>query len=323
LFYVQYDNKVGASPARVCSDSVGVIRLKSSKRGLGVVLGCRPHIMRFDARIGGMDAIAYPALELALKGFEPLAVTDCLNFGNPERENIMSEFVASLDGMNQICRGLEAPIISGNVSFYNETMGRNITSTPATGLVGLRDSVTTMPEDSFTRPSLHIYVLRLPGLVTGGAWQEGATGRITGRGDLDPQSVCGFIGAARALSQASGVEATRAVGKFGLGYALARMSHEHGVGARVEHEGLKLIRSEADMASLFEEHLYEAIFAVDPVQAVTFEDEFSRIRKRAPTAELHRVGRTQIGKLEIASFIESDVVSLEEAYRTGWAKNGL
>ena len=58
--------------------------------------------MRFDARVGGVDSVAYPALELALKGFESLAVTDCLNFGNPERENVMSEFVASLSGMSSV-----------------------------------------------------------------------------------------------------------------------------------------------------------------------------------------------------------------------------
>jgi phosphoribosylformylglycinamidine synthase len=127
----QYDSRVGASTARDCMDSVGVLRLKNSKRGLGVVLGCRPHVMRFDARVGGLDAVAYPAFELALKGFETLAVTDCLNFGNPERENVMSEFVAALDGMNGICAALQAPIISGNVSFYNETMGKGITPTPA------------------------------------------------------------------------------------------------------------------------------------------------------------------------------------------------
>ncbi|MES2855478.1 MAG: phosphoribosylformylglycinamidine synthase subunit PurL, partial [Bdellovibrionota bacterium] len=181
--YRQYDSRVGASTARDCRDSVGVVRLKDSKRGLGVVLGCRPHIMRFDARIGGLDAVAYPAFELALKGFETLAVTDCLNFGNPERENVMSEFVASLDGMNSICAKLEAPIISGNVSFYNETMGRNITSTPSTGLVGLRPEVETIPESSFTHNGDAIYVLKLPGLITGGALQEIAVSSIDGVGD--------------------------------------------------------------------------------------------------------------------------------------------
>ncbi|HAG92460.1 MAG TPA: hypothetical protein DCL41_11335, partial [Bdellovibrionales bacterium] len=70
----------------------------------------------------------------------------CLNFGNPEKSEIMSEFVASLKGMSQACESLVSPIISGNVSFYNETEGKNITSTPSTGLVGLKENL-DLPKD--------------------------------------------------------------------------------------------------------------------------------------------------------------------------------
>lgn len=320
----QYDSRVGAATARDCADSVGVIRLKDSNRSLGVVLGCRPYVMRFDARVGGMDAIAYPALELALKGFEGLAVTDCLNFGNPERENVMSEFVAALDGMNQICAGLEAPIISGNVSFYNETMGRNITSTPSTGLVGLRDSIHGIPQSHFTRSGQSIYLVRLPELVMGGAFQDLHQKRILGLGELNAQAVAEFIKLNRELSLIPGVEATRAVGKFGLAYALARMSMVENIGAQVDFEALKLIRETVDQAALFEEHLYEAIFAVDPVQAVAFEESFAELVKKSGKAhgvELHRVGQTKAGRLEIASFIESDIAHLKTAYRAGWGAN--
>jgi phosphoribosylformylglycinamidine (FGAM) synthase-like enzyme len=291
--------------------------LKDSKRGLGVVLGCRPHLMRLDARIGGLDAVAYPAFELALKGFETLAVTDCLNYGNPERENVMSEFVASLDGMNSICAKLEAPIISGNVSFYNETMGRNITSTPSTGLVGLRPSVESLPLSHFSENGDSVYVLRLPGFITGGAAQELAVKTIDAVGDLDAQVVADFIRTTQKLSNAPGVRATRAVGKFGLAYALARMSLE-GTGAHIDPEGIKMIRGTADRASLFEEHLYEGVFAIDPKQAQAFEDAFSLIRTAAPTAELHRIGRTQTGRLAIGTWISFDTSTLEKVYKSSW-----
>lgn len=315
----QYDSRVGANTVRDCGDSVGVIRLKDSGRTLGVVLGCRPHVMRWDAYVGGADAIAYPAFELALKGFETLAVTDCLNFGNPERENVMSEFVAALKGMNEICAGLEAPIISGNVSFYNETMGRNITPTPSTGLVGLRDSVANLPLSRFTRAGEAVYLLRLPGLVSGGVHQEVLQKKIMGQGELDPKAVCSFIKATREISGAAGVTATRAVGKFGLAYALARMSLE-GVGAQVDFEALKLVRPEVDQASLFEEHLYEAVVVVEEAQASLFEETARAILKKqgATRAEIHRIGQTQTGRLEIASFIDSDTGRLQNAYKSGW-----
>lgn len=320
--YRQYDSKVGAATARGCSDSIGILRLKSSKRWLGVVLGCRPHVMRFDARIGGFDSIAYPAFELALKGFEPLAVTDCLNFGNPEREHVMSEFVAALDGMNSICSALKAPIISGNVSFYNETMGRNITSTPATGLVGLREVGEKIPFSYFSKAGLNVYLLKLPGLVTGGYLQEMRTGKNLGQGDLDPASVASFIDLTRRLSLLDGVLGTRAVGKFGLGYALARMALSADVGVRIEKEALQKARgTEIDSATLFEEHFYEGLIAVEADAAQRFEDEFAALQKMAPKAELHRLGHTIAGRLEIASLMDANVGSLNDAYEAGWQES--
>ncbi|RYZ63926.1 MAG: hypothetical protein EOP05_22815, partial [Proteobacteria bacterium] len=320
FIYRQYDSRVGAATARDTSDSVGVVRLKDSNRALGVVLGCRPHIMRLDARIGGLDAVAYPALEMALKGFEALAVTDCLNFGNPEKENVMSEFVAALDGMNSICASLEAPIISGNVSFYNETMGKNITSTPSTGLIGLRNSLDRLPVSHFETENQAIYVLKLPGFISGGYAQEIASNKQQAVGELDARIVANFIRVAKTLSEASQVQGTRAVGKFGLAYALSRMCLE-GTGAVIEPNGLKLIRTEVDQAALFEEHLYEAIFVVDGKETTAFEDYFTAIRQLAPTAEIHRIGRTGGTKLEIGSLLESDTASLKTAYTSGWGEN--
>ena len=322
--YRQYDSRVGASTARDCCDSVGIVRLKDSERGLGVVLGCRPHVMRFDARVGGVDSIAYPALELALKGFDTLAVTDCLNFGNPERENVMSDFVASLEGMNSICAGLAAPIISGNVSFYNETMGKNITPTPSTGLVGLRADVKNLPQSTFERSGQEVYLLRLPGLVVGGVAQEMRQKKITGLGIADADAICAFVRMALKLSEVQGVEATRAVGKFGLAYAFARMATD-GFGARLDFEALKLARGgEIDGAALFEEHLYEAIFAVDSARARALDEAFAAVMKTwhasgvKPT--LTRVGRTVAGRLEIGSLIETDTASLIENYHQGWGR---
>lgn len=315
----QYDSRVGAATTRDCADSVGALRLKDSGRGLGVVLGCRPHLMRFDARVGGMDAIAYPALELALKGFETLAVTDCLNYGNPERENVMSDFVASLEGMNAVCAGLEAPIISGNVSFYNETMGRNITPTPSTGLVGLRDSVEGLPLSHFNRDGLAVYILRLPALVTGGTLQEQLDKTITGEGELSANDVCTFVKLAREMANAPGVSGTRAVGKFGLAYALARMS-DHGYGVRVTGENLKRIRPNLSAGSVFEEHLYEAVFAVHQDQKETFERTFAKAARPAK-AELHQLGTTIGGRLEIGSFIDCETSTLYDSYQSGWKRS--
>jgi phosphoribosylformylglycinamidine synthase len=99
---------------------------------------------------------------MALKGFNVLAITDCLNFGNPQKKEIMSEFVASVDAIVRASRELDAPVISGNVSFYNETLDQNIVSTPAIGMVGLRDSVENLISDKFIEAYESIYMIQLP-----------------------------------------------------------------------------------------------------------------------------------------------------------------
>lgn len=148
----QYDQRVGARTAMDCESSVAFARLDHSGRGLSLAVGCRPEIMCLDAEIGALDAVYYPAFQMALKGAKTLAVTDCLNFGNPQKPEIMSEFVASVEAIAKASRELDAPVISGNVSFYNETLGENIVSTPATGLVGLRESVEDLIPDHFQNP---------------------------------------------------------------------------------------------------------------------------------------------------------------------------
>lgn len=159
--YNQYDQRVGARTAAACESSVAFARLDHSGRGLALTVGCRPDVMQMDAQIGAYDAVYYPAFQMALKGAEVLAVTDCLNFGNPQKNEIMSEFVASVDAIVDASEKLKAPVISGNVSFYNETIDENIVSTPAIGLVGLRDSVEDIRPDYFQSPFESILEIKL------------------------------------------------------------------------------------------------------------------------------------------------------------------
>jgi phosphoribosylformylglycinamidine synthase II len=250
FIYEQYDQRVGAATVWGCDQPIGVHRLKDSERYLGIVLGCRPTLMRQDAWVGGFDAIYEPALQLSLRGFEPLAVTDCLNFGNPENRAVMSEFVASLDGLNTAAKLLETPIISGNVSFYNESRAgvekRNITSTPSTGLVGLR-AAGNLPQTIFDGSTLDLYLLEAPWLVTKAFWSEslggntagkdaqalstaaGVTGLAFGKSEtyecsaLNLATLAGFQSTLRKDALAGVFSAARVVGKFGPLGALVRM----------------------------------------------------------------------------------------------------
>jgi phosphoribosylformylglycinamidine synthase len=328
--YNQYDQRVGVKTIRDCSDSVGVVRLPAKDRALGIVLGCRPHIMRFDAYVGAADAVAYPALELSAKGFLPLAVTDCLNFGNPENKEIMSEFVATVDGLSQQCEALEAPIISGNVSFYNETLGVNITSTPATGVIGLRDKMLHIPQSHFgdinkaqavvsgnnfeNKGGLgdEIFLLRLPMLELQGFLSEVEDKKNEGVGDITPRAVALLAKITRELALEEYVHATRVVGKFGIAYALAKMCTPQ-LGAKVTLPN----------TSLFTERLYEIIFTVDKKSAAKFEQKFQTLKAQLDSANsgklvLQSIGSVVSNELSINDEIKLSVTEILEKYNSPW-----
>ena len=100
-----------------------------------------PFFCALDPYRGGAIAVAEAARSIACVGARPLAITDCLNFGNPEKPEVMAQFEAAVRGISDACRALEIPVVSGNVSFYNETDGRAIPPTPTVGMVGLLDDV--------------------------------------------------------------------------------------------------------------------------------------------------------------------------------------
>jgi phosphoribosylformylglycinamidine synthase len=330
--YSQYDQRVGGQTVRDCSDSVAVVRLPDSGRALGLVLGARPQILRFDALQGGYDSIAYPALELSAKGFEPLAATDCLNFGNPEKKKVMNQFVAATRAMSEMCECMEVPIISGNVSFYNETLGENITPTPSTGLVGLRDSVENIPRSYFQQDGDEIYLLRLPQLQVGGMAEEIQSQSTCGWGELSAPAVAEFGKLIRELSLLSGVQSTRVVGKFGLAYALARMSLEGDVGCSIDVNALKF--DTMGEHRLFSEVCYEILFAVRPEDADNFTRSFhiwvasnSILREVLSDGggyarvECRQLGMSGGDRLQIGLSIDASIDELKAAYYRDWGNN--
>jgi phosphoribosylformylglycinamidine synthase II len=292
--YQQYDQRVGAQTVRDCADSVSAVRLPSG-RALGLVLGCRPHLMRVDAQLGGYDAAFYPALELAAKGFTPLAMTDCLNFGNPEKPEIMSEFVASVEGLADAAKLLDAPVISGNVSFYNETLNQNITSTPATGLVGLRDSIEHIPKSVFANVGDEVVLLRLP-LV------EFSEKQFVG--EWNAAKAAEFVAQVLALSANANVTSTRVVGHFGLAYSLFRMCTDK-LGAKIESG--PWAEKPQDWKT---GRLYEVLLA-GPKGLLAV------VQKQATGAQAWIIGQVVGGELTIADQ-KQDLMKLSKNYESGW-----
>src|SRR3989304_5502516 len=121
-----------------------VVRIHGTHKGLAISCDVTPRYCAADAREGAKQAVAECWRNLTAAGADPLAITDCMNFGNPERPEIMGEFAAAVEGMAEACRALSFPVVSGNVSLYNETNGVAIPPTPAIGGVGLLPDITQM-----------------------------------------------------------------------------------------------------------------------------------------------------------------------------------
>jgi phosphoribosylformylglycinamidine synthase subunit PurL len=143
--YRRYDHLVGSRTVRRPGLDAAVLRLRPGFRGLAVSLDGQSRMGRLSPRTGGALAVLEAARNVACTGAEPIGLTDCLNFGNPEKGEIAWELAESIEGMAEACEALRIPIVSGNVSLYNETDGRAIDPTPVVGCVGLLDDVRSVP----------------------------------------------------------------------------------------------------------------------------------------------------------------------------------
>jgi phosphoribosylformylglycinamidine synthase len=139
--WTQYDHMVGTNTVERPGGDAALVRVKGTAKALALKSDVNPFFCALDPYRGGAIAVVEAARSIACTGATPLAITDCLNFGSPERPEVMAQFEAAVRGISDACRALEVPVVSGNVSFYNETDGRAIPPTPTIGMVGLLEDV--------------------------------------------------------------------------------------------------------------------------------------------------------------------------------------
>ena len=139
--YEQYDNTVGTNTVVRPGSDAAVLRLPGSKKGMALAADCNSRYVYLDPWRGGAIAVAEAARNVAVSGAKPLAITNCLNFGNPEKPEIYWQFVQATDGMAEACKAFSTPVTGGNVSFYNEYDGSAIYPTPTIGMVGVLENV--------------------------------------------------------------------------------------------------------------------------------------------------------------------------------------
>jgi phosphoribosylformylglycinamidine (FGAM) synthase-like enzyme len=158
LVYNQYDSQVQNNTLAINGDAA-LIRIPDSKKALAITTDCTPRYVEADPYLGAIQAVAESYRNISATGAKPLAITNCLNFGNPQKPEIMGQIVKAIQGITVACKELDYPVVSGNVSLYNETNGRAIYPTPAIGGVGLLTDYKLSCYAKFSQENHLIYVI--------------------------------------------------------------------------------------------------------------------------------------------------------------------
>src|SRR5262245_6428463 len=229
----QYDHVILGNTVQRPGGDAAVVRINDGPKALALTTDVTPRYCEADPFEGGKQAVAEAWRNLTAVGARPLALTDNLNFGNPERPEIMGQFVGCIRGIAEACKALDFPVVSGNVSLYNETNGRGILPTPSIGGVGLLDDFTKSASVAFKREGETILLV---GATSGWLGQSLYLRDICGREDGAPPPVDlteerkngDFI---RAAVKDGLLSAVHDVSDGGLLIALAEMAMAGGVGA--------------------------------------------------------------------------------------------
>ncbi len=265
--YDQYDYQVRTNTVVVPGSDAAVVRIRGTEKALAMTTDCNSRYLYLDPEVGGMIAVAEAARNIVCSGAKPLAITDCLNFGNPEKPEIFWQIEKATDGMSEACRKLESPVIGGNVSLYNETNGVAVYPTPVVGMVGLIDDLKHVTTQEFKNEGDLIYVIGETASEFGGSELQKLTyGKIFGKApaidlDVEARRQDELLAAIRVGLVASAHD----VSEGGVGVSLAESAMgARGLGASVTLTG--------DMTSaLFSETQSRFVVSVRPVNQVAFE----------------------------------------------------
>jgi phosphoribosylformylglycinamidine synthase II len=306
--FEQYDHMVMGDTVQRPGGDAGVIRIHGSNRGLALTTDCTPRYCLADPDAGGRQAVAEAWRNLCAVGARPLAVTDCLNFGSPENPVVMGQFTGCLAGMAAACRALDFPVVSGNVSFYNETDGRAIMPTPVIGGLGLIEDLDRVATIAYRREGLALVLIgETFGWLGASLYLREVCGREEGAPppvDLaterrNGELVLGWIAAGK-------VEACHDLADGGLATALAEMVLASGIGADLE------VPADGDPGWLFGEDQgrYLLVVAEERLHALLADAARQGVLAR-------RVGSTGGSALTLAG---GDAICLRELARVheGW-----
>ena len=231
----QYDSTVMADTVQKPGGDAAIVRIHRTNKAIAVTCDVTPRYVQADPYVGGQQAVAETWRNLTAVGATPLAVTDNLNFGNPQRPEIMGQFVLAVKGIGDACRALDFPVVSGNVSLYNETNGQGILPTPTIGGVGLMADVTKNASIPFKAAGEAIILI---GETKGHLGQSIYLREMLGREEGPPPPVDLKIERrngefVRGLISSGRVHTVHDVSDGGLAVTIAEMAMSSGIGANV------------------------------------------------------------------------------------------
>ena len=319
--YRQYDFLVGGNTVVQPGSDAAVIRLKQSAKGIAVSVDCNHRACLLDPYRGAAAAVAEGARNVAVSGARPVALSDCLNFGNPEKPDVMWQFQQAIDGMRDACTAFGLAVVSGNVSFYNETDGYAIPPTPTVAVVGILDDVTRHVTQWFKGSGDMIVLLgALSAELDASEYAALIHGRERGRPpriDFAREKLLHDV-----CVQAAGqgwLASAHDVAEGGLAVALAESciaNPDGAVGARISLDSLDAVGTpmRAD-ALLFGEGPSCVVVSVEP-------DDWPRMEKLLdanglPFFQLGEVGGEH---LDIAGYLKRPIGILRQRWRTALAR---
>jgi phosphoribosylformylglycinamidine synthase subunit PurL len=304
--YDQYDYMVRTNTVVAPGSDAAVLRIRGTRKALAMTTDCNARYAYLDPKVGGAIAVAEAARNIVCSGAEPLAITDNLNFGNPEKPEVFWQIEQAADGMSEACRVLNTPVIGGNVSLYNETSGTAIYPTPVVGMVGLVKDLNHITTQQFKNIGDLIYLVGETKDEFGGSeLQKILNGKIFGKApelniEVEKERQDQILNAIRAGL----VESAHDLSEGGLAVALSEcLFGAKNLGATVKVSG-------NPVSALFSETQSRFLISVKKEN----QSEFEGIVEAELIGEVTSSENVQI-LAEDASILEASVAELKEAWK--------
>ena len=308
--YTQYDFTVQTNTIKhPGSLDASVIRVKENKKAIAMSSKCNPRYCYIDPKGGAAAAVMAAGRDVAMSGAKPLAITDCLNYGNPENPEIMWQFAKGTEGIKEACKALNTPVVSGNVSFYNETNGISIYPTPTVVMVGLNDDENRVLPSHFQKENDIIYLVGETEKEFGGSlYLKELFGEVEGKlPKIDYKKELKLWQFVIEANKRGLLKAAKGVGIGGIAISLAKM-------AAIGNIGFLGDFCFEDSREIFSETFSRALIEIEPKNMHLLEELANEID--IFIAPLGTVG----GKRFTLCDIDIDINKLKEIYYNGFKK---